>query len=64
MYTIRKARGENLWTVGYLEPRTYDVGGTSYEWFGLEDFNNRYSAFAFINYLNGGSGAAWKSRVV
>lgn len=55
MYTVRRARSEDLWTVGYFEPHA-DSDGEWHEWRPLEDFNNRYSAFAFINYLNGGTG--------
>lgn len=57
MFVSVKARGEqNLWTVGYY---IHDDEGNPV-WTAMRDFSHAETAWAFINYLNGGDGKVWK----
>jgi len=53
MYTVRKHDGQQRWAV-YIYSIDHD-GNTDFELV-HDDFTNLASAFAFINYLNGGDG--------
>lgn len=48
MYEYRYTSDESLWTVGVVNPNT--------EWRPLRDCDSKEECWAFINYLNGGSG--------
>jgi len=56
MYTVRKHGGQQRWAV-YI----YSIDSGGNEDFELvhDGFSNLTSAFAFINYLNGGDGRAF-----
>jgi hypothetical protein len=47
MYAVKKAQGEDIWTVGIVDGSV---------WLPLKDFHSEDHAFALINYLNGGNG--------
>jgi hypothetical protein len=51
MYAVKKAQGEDIWTVGI-----HHYSGGSTIWYSLRDCSSDEEAFAFINYLNGGKG--------
>lgn len=52
-FTREQFGGEwvSSWEVGYYDP--------SGEWQCYEDFETQARALAFVNYLNGGTGAKW-----
>ena len=61
-HTYQRARGEDLWVVGYWEPDRYDDGAQSYSWRTIEDFADEEDARRLVNYLNGGSGALFPRK--
>lgn len=58
MHYVKKKPREYVWIVGYFEPT--DDGGE--DWCPVEDFSNKYQAWRFCNYLNGGSGQPFKEH--
>jgi hypothetical protein len=54
MYFVRYSSKDNLWTVGFLISSNSET--LADEWQAVRDFASEKQAFAFINYLNGGSG--------
>lgn len=55
MHTYRKSKREEIWTVGYFEPRSDSEGHLFYEWYPLTDFGRETEAIARVNHLNGGN---------
>ncbi len=51
MHTYRKAKNEQLWTVGcWLNE------DDNWAWEPMKDFGSEKEAAAYVNYLNGGDG--------
>jgi hypothetical protein len=55
MHTYKKAKDEDLWTVGHYYLTGGDANSSESRWVAMKDFSTEERAAHYVNYLNGGS---------